>query len=121
MLLFLKQFKDFLILFLAAGAAWYADRMVDVYVILSVIMFNAVLGFFQEYRAEKAIQVLRSMIKQQATVLRGLWSPQRAHVPSYAKSPPPWAICDVSAKNKLFLCVLPLKEPGRRRATKKEP
>lgn len=70
-LLFLKQFKDFLILILAAGVAWYADHMVEVYVILGVIMFNAVLGFFQGYRAEKAIQTLRSMIKQQATVLRG--------------------------------------------------
>ncbi|MFD2515460.1 cation-translocating P-type ATPase [Pontibacter locisalis] len=71
-ILFLKQFKDFLILILllAAGVAWYADHMVDVYVILGVIMFNAVLGFFQEYRAEKAILALKSMIKQEATVLR---------------------------------------------------
>lgn len=71
-LLFLKQFKDFLILILvlAAGVAWYADQMVDVYVILGVIMFNAVLGFMQEYRAEKAIEALKGMLKQEATVKR---------------------------------------------------
>ncbi|GAB3196485.1 Ca2+-transporting ATPase [Pontibacter aydingkolensis] len=71
-LLFLKQFKDFLILilFLAAGVAWYADQRVDVYVILGVILFNAVLGFLQEYRAEKAILALKNMIKQETTVLR---------------------------------------------------
>lgn len=71
-LLFLKQFKDFLILVLvlAAGVAWYADQMVDVYVILGVILFNAVLGFLQEYRAERAIQALKKMLKQEAKVLR---------------------------------------------------
>lgn len=72
LLLFLKQFKDvlILILFVAAGVAWYADHEVDVYVILGVILFNAVLGFMQEYRAEKAILALKSLIKQNANVKR---------------------------------------------------
>src|SRR6056297_1490299 len=49
-MLFLKQFKDFLILilFIAAGIAFWADQMADVYIILAVILFNAIMGFVQE-------------------------------------------------------------------------
>ena len=71
-MLFLKQFKDFLILilFIAAGIAWWADQMADVYIILAVILFNATMGFVQEYKAEKAIQSIKSMVKKKAYVLR---------------------------------------------------
>jgi P-type Ca2+ transporter type 2C len=71
-LLFLKQFKDFLILILlvAAGIAWWADHMADVYIILAVILFNAIMGFMQEYKAEKAIKAIKSMVKKRAWVVR---------------------------------------------------
>ncbi len=71
-LLFLKQFKDFLILILliAAGIAWWADHMADVYIILAVILFNAIMGFTQEYKAEKAVKAIKNMVKKRAWVVR---------------------------------------------------
>jgi hypothetical protein len=70
--LFLKQFKDFLILilFIAAGIAWWADQMADVYIILAVILFNAIMGFTQEYKAEKAVQAIQNLEEKNALVLR---------------------------------------------------
>src|SRR6056297_3019381 len=70
--IFIKQFKDFLILILAiaAGISWYIGEMADVYIILAVILFNAIMGFVQEYRAEKAIESIKNLVKKKAFVLR---------------------------------------------------
>lgn len=70
--LFLKQFKDFLILilFLAAAISFYAEQMANGYIILAVILFNAIMGFVQEYRAEKAVEAIKSMVKHKIVVLR---------------------------------------------------
>lgn len=70
--IFLKQFKDFLILilFLAAGISFYAGQMTNGYIILAVILFNAIMGFLQEYRAQKAVQAIKGMVKHKAKVLR---------------------------------------------------
>lgn len=71
--LFLKQFKDFLILilFLAAGISIYAGQMANAYIIFGVIIFNATMGFIQEYKAEKAVESIKKMVKKKATVIRG--------------------------------------------------
>ncbi|MFW5805420.1 MAG: cation-translocating P-type ATPase [Bacteroidales bacterium] len=70
--LIVKQFKDFLVLILVIAAiiSWLSGSMVDVYVIIGVILVNATIGFLQEYRAEKAVDALKKMIKLETVVLR---------------------------------------------------
>ncbi|MEG3225423.1 MAG: cation transporter [Methanobacteriales archaeon Met13] len=71
--LFLKQFNSFLIfvLFGAAAISGIAGKMFHLKVILFIILFIAILGFVQEYKAEKAMQALKGMIREESVVLRG--------------------------------------------------
>jgi P-type Ca2+ transporter type 2C len=71
-ILFLKQFKStlILILFLAALISWFSGHEVDTYVILAVILINTLIGFIQEWKAEKAVASLKSYIKTMAKVIR---------------------------------------------------
>ncbi len=70
--IFLKQFKSGLIyvLFVAAAISAFFNEMTEVYIILTVIFLNAVLGFVQEHKAEKAIQALKKMIVPKTKVYR---------------------------------------------------
>jgi len=70
--LFLKQFKStlILILFIAAMISWFTGHEVDTYVILAVILINTLIGFVQEWKAEKAVASLKSYIKTMAKVIR---------------------------------------------------
>lgn len=70
--LFLGQFMDILILILiiAAVAAYYVGDTLDAIVILIVVIINAVVGFIQEYRAEKAMEKLKGLISSEAVVIR---------------------------------------------------
>ncbi len=70
--LFLEQFKSLLTLvLLGAGAlAGVIGDTTDMVVILVVVLFNATLGFYQEFRAEKILDALKSMLAQQARVRR---------------------------------------------------
>jgi P-type Ca2+ transporter type 2C len=71
-LLFLDQFKDFMILILAAAAiiSGLVGDLTDTIIILVIIVLNAVLGFVQEYRAEKAMDSLKKLTETQSKVLR---------------------------------------------------
>jgi P-type Ca2+ transporter type 2C len=70
--IFFSQFKSVLIgiLLLAAGISYIFDHFIDTYVILVIILLNALLGFTQEYRAQKAISSLKKILVLKANVLR---------------------------------------------------
>lgn len=68
----LLQFHNILIYVLLASAAITAvmQHWVDTAVILGVVVINAVIGFLQEGKAEKALDAIRRMLSPQASVLR---------------------------------------------------
>ncbi len=68
----LSQFKDVMILILMAAAiiSGIIGDLTDTIVILVIVVLNAVVGFIQEYRAEKAMQALKQMAVTEARVLR---------------------------------------------------
>ena len=70
--LFIEQFIDILIglLFIAAVAAYFVGDIIDACVIMIAIILNAVIGFIQEYRSQKASEMLKSLITKEAVVKR---------------------------------------------------
>lgn len=68
----LEQFTQFLVvvLLVAAGVSLVLGERLDAIAILAIVALNGALGFVQEFRAERALEALRSMAAPAATVLR---------------------------------------------------
>ncbi|MDD1768967.1 MAG: HAD-IC family P-type ATPase, partial [Methanomassiliicoccales archaeon] len=76
----LDQFKDLMVIILIIAAvisgaiATYQGTMeewLDAAVIMVIVVLNSVMGFVQEYRAEKTLQTLKQLASPGATVVRG--------------------------------------------------
>ena len=73
----IRQFNSPLVFILVAAAAVTGiltllgeAMLIDTMVILGVVMLNAILGFFQEGKAEGALAALQNMMTAQTTVVR---------------------------------------------------
>ncbi len=71
-LLLLAQFKSpiILILFFAIGLSFYLGDTLDAFIILAIVLASGLLGFWQEYGANSAVDKLLAVVQIKATVLR---------------------------------------------------
>ncbi len=69
---FLLQFNNPLIYILLVASVITAivKDIVDAAIILAVVLVNAIIGFIQEFRAERAIEALAQAVMTEATVIR---------------------------------------------------
>jgi Ca2+-transporting ATPase len=77
--IFLDQFRDYMVIILIVAAlisagigVWKdtAEEFLDAGIITVIVLVNAILGFVQNYRAEKTMQALRDMAAPKANVIR---------------------------------------------------
>ncbi|MGG2064786.1 calcium-translocating P-type ATPase, SERCA-type [Bacillus sp. S14(2024)] len=76
LVVFLAQFKDFmvLVLFGATIISAFLGEYVDAIAIVAIVIINGILGFFQERKAEKSLEALKELAAPQVIVLRnGKW------------------------------------------------
>jgi len=68
----LEQFTSLLVVLLiaAGGLSWYLGEMRDAIILFVIVIINAGIGFFQEYKSEKIVSSLQHLIKEKTTVVR---------------------------------------------------
>lgn len=68
-----EQFKDFMVLVLlgAAVVSGLVGDLVDTLAIVLIVLLNALIGFVQAWRADRALAALQQLAAARATVLRG--------------------------------------------------
>ena len=70
--IFIRQFKSPLIyiLFLAIIISLVIKEFLDAFVILVILIINSLLGYYQEYKAERALELLKKISASSAKVIR---------------------------------------------------
>lgn len=70
--IFIHQFQSPLIyiLLIASIVTFFLEEYIDTSVILAIVILNAIIGFIQEFRAEKSVQSLKELAAPKARVLR---------------------------------------------------
>ncbi len=70
---FVSQLKDFMIMVLivASVISFLLGERIDAYIIIAIVIVNALLGVYQEERAERALDALKKLSSPHAKVIRG--------------------------------------------------
>ncbi|MCK5764211.1 MAG: HAD-IC family P-type ATPase, partial [Clostridiales bacterium] len=69
---FIKNFKDFMIFILIAAAiiSFVLGEKTDAFIIIAIVLINAIISTYQEMKAEESISALKSLTAPKCVVLR---------------------------------------------------